>query len=42
MLRFIAGSSFIAQVERMSETPIETLQKALGLYLISTSSLTFL
>ena len=40
--RLNAGSSFIAEDQRMSESPIETLQKALGLYLISTSSLTFL
>ena len=32
--RLNAGSSFIAQDERMSESPIETLQKALDLYLI--------
>ena len=40
--RLNAGSSFIAQEERMSESPIETLQKALGLYIISTWGLTFL
>ena len=40
--RLNAGSSFIAQDERMSESPIETLQKALGLYLISKRGLTFL
>ena len=40
--RLNAGSSFIAQDERMSESPIETLQKALGLYLISKRGLIFL
>ena len=40
--RLNAGPSFIAQDERMSESPIETLQKALGLYLISKRGLTFL
>ena len=37
--RLNAGSSFIAQEERMSESPIEILQKALGLSLISTRGL---
>ena len=40
--RLNAGSSFIAKDERISESPIETLQKALGLYLISKRGLTFL
>ena len=40
--RLNAGSSFIAQDERMSESPIETLQKALGLSLFATMGLTFL
>ena len=40
--RLNAGSSFIAKDERMSESPIETPQKALGLYLISKRGLTFL
>ena len=34
--RLNAGSSFISQDERMSESPVETLQKDLGLHLIST------
>ena len=34
-----AGSSFISQYERMSESPVDTLQKALGLHLISTRGL---
>ena len=42
LLRLNAGSSFIAQDESMPESPIETLQKALGLYLVSTRVLTFL
>ena len=33
--RLNACSSFISQDERMSESPVETLQKALGLHLIS-------
>ena len=40
MQRLNAGSSFILQVERMSESPVETLQKALGPYLISKRGLT--
>ena len=40
--RLNAGSSFIAEDESMSESPIETLQNALRLYLISTRGLTFL
>ena len=35
-----AGSSFISQDERMSESHVETLQKAIGLHLISTRGLT--
>ena len=34
--RLNAGSSFISQDERMYESPVETLQKDLGLHLIST------
>ena len=37
-----ACSSFISQYERMSESPVETLQKALGLHLISKKGLTWL
>ena len=40
--RLNAGSSFIAEDERMSESPLETLQNDLGLYLLSTRGLTFL
>ena len=40
--RLNAGSSFISQDESMSESPVETLQKALGLYLFSTRGLTCL
>ena len=36
------GSSFISQDERTSESPVQTLQKALGLPLISTRGLTSL
>ena len=36
----IAGSSFISQDERVSESPVEILQKALGLHLIWTKGLT--
>ena len=37
--RFNAGSSFISQDERMSESTVKTLQKALGVHIISTSGL---
>ena len=37
-----ACSSFISQDERMSESPVETLQKALGLHLILKRDLTCL
>ena len=37
-----ACSSFMSQDERMSESPVETLQKALGLHFISKRGLTFL
>ena len=40
--RLHACSSFISQNERMSENPAETLEKALGLHLISKSGLTSL
>ena len=40
--RLHACSSFISQDERMSESPVETLQKALGLHLISKRDLTCL
>ena len=40
--RLHACSSFISQEERMSESPVETLQKALGLHLISKRDLTCL
>ena len=40
--RFNAGSSFISQDERMSESTVETLQNALGLNLISTRGFKFL
>ena len=42
MQRLNACSSFISQDERMSESPVETLQKALGLHLISKRVLTSL
>ena len=35
-----AGSSFISQDEGMSESPVETLEKALGLRLFWTGGLT--
>ena len=35
-----AGSSFISQDEGMSESSVETLEKALGLHLIWTGGLT--
>ena len=38
----IAVSSFISQDEMMSESPVETLQKALGLHLFWTTELTSL
>ena len=38
--RLHACSSFISQDERMSESPLETLQKALGLHFISKRGLT--
>ena len=37
-----AGSSFISQDEGMSESPVETLEKALGLHLFWTGGLTLL
>ena len=37
-----AGSSFISQDEGMSESPVESLEKALGLRLIWTGGLTSL
>ena len=37
-----ACSSFMSQDERMSESPVETLQKALGLHFISKRGLTCL
>ena len=37
-----ACSSFISQDERMSESPIETIEKALGLHFISKMGLTCL
>ena len=37
--RLNVGSSFISQDERISESPVETIQKALGLPLISTGGL---
>ena len=40
--RLNAGSSFISQDGRMSESPVETLQKDLGLHLISTRGFTYL
>ena len=40
--RLNACSSFISQDERMSESPVDTLQKALGLHLTSKRSLTSL
>ena len=40
--RLHACSSFLSQVERMSESPVATLQKALGLHLISKRDLTCL
>ena len=40
--RLHAYSSFISQYERMSESPVETLQKALGLHFISKRGLTCL
>ena len=40
--RLSACSSFISQDERMSESPVETLQKALGIHLISKRGLTSL
>ena len=40
--RLNSSSSFFAQDEWMSESPIESLQKALGLYVISKRGLTFL
>ena len=40
--RLHACSSFISQDERMSESPVERIQKALGLHLISKSGLTSL
>ena len=39
---FHACTSFISQDERMSECPVETLQKTLGLHLISKRGLTSL
>ena len=33
-------SAFISQDERMSESPVETLEKALGLHFISKMGLT--
>ena len=38
--RLNAGTSFISQAERMPESPVETLEKALGLHLIWTMGLT--
>ena len=35
LLRLHACSSLISQDERMSESPVETLEKALGLHFIS-------
>ena len=40
--RLHACSSFISQDERMSESPVETLEKALGLHFISKMGLTCL
>ena len=40
--RLHAYSSFISQNERMSESPVETLQKALGFHFISKRGLTCL
>ena len=40
--RLQACSSFISQDERISESPVETLQKALGLHIISKRGLTCL
>ena len=40
--RLNAGSSFISQDERMSESPVENLQKDLGLHFISTRGFTSL
>ena len=40
--RFHACSSFISQDERMSESPVETIEKALGLHFISKMGLTCL
>ena len=40
--RLHACSSFLSQDERMSESPVETLQKALGLHFISERGLTCL
>ena len=40
--RLHACSSFISKDERMSESPVETLQKALGLHFISERGLTWL
>ena len=42
MQRLHACSSFISQDERMSDSPVETLEKALGLYFISKMGLTCL
>ena len=42
MQRLHACSSFISQDERMSESPVETLAKALGLHFISKLGLTCL
>ena len=39
--RLNVGSSFISQDERISEFPVETIQKALGLPLISTGGLIY-
>ena len=37
-----AGSSFISQDKEMSDSPVETLQKALGFHIIWTRGLTYL
>ena len=42
MQRLNAGSSFISEDERMTESPVKTLQNALGLHLISIRGLSSL